>query len=189
MPITVNSPAWFARRRELEQSTLKLLAEHGINGWVVSFDNAEGRAGRCNFTEQRISYSVLFMLTATPEERRNTVLHEVAHAVTGPNRGHGAEWEANFVALGGNGSAVAYASSESYTEDRYSWIGVCPTCGDRTGFHEAPEDVWGCMKCPKSTPVLGRVFELRENGVLMTPAEVGKKYATSHANLVAELKG
>jgi hypothetical protein len=129
------------------------------------------------------------MLTATKEERRNTVLHEVAHAVTGPNHGHGVEWEANFVALGGNGSAVAYGSSESYTEDRYLWIGVCPTCGDRTGFHSAPEDVWGCYKCPKTVPVLERVFELRENSVLKTPAEVGKKYAAGYAKLVAELEG
>lgn len=189
MPITVNSPAWFAIRRELEQSTLKLLVEHGIAGWTVGFDNADSRAGQCNFTAQRISYSVLFMLTATKQERLNTMLHEVAHAITGPNHGHDADWESNFVALGGNGSAFAYASSESYTEDRYLWIGVCPTCGDRTGFHAAPEDVWGCYKCPKTVSVLNRVFDLRLRGEPKTPTEVGKKYATSYAKLVKELEG
>ena len=68
-------------------------------GWRFRFDHARRRFGRCDYTNRRITLSrPLTLLNAEPEVR-DTVLHEIAHALC-PGDGHGPRWKAKCREIG-----------------------------------------------------------------------------------------
>lgn len=80
----------------------RILADHGINGWTITLDNAKSRLGVCNYRYKRISLSRSFVAHASSAEIRDTVLHEVAHAIAGASAGHGYKWQRIARAIGCN---------------------------------------------------------------------------------------
>lgn len=69
-----------------------MMAEHGLDGWHVSLDHARRRAGQCDYTNRRISLSRHYVRHAKEAHIRDTILHEIAHALVGPFHGHDAVW-------------------------------------------------------------------------------------------------
>ena len=61
-----------------------LLAEHGLTGWSVVLDRAKTRAGVCRADRREIGLSAPLTALHSPEEVRDTILHEIAHALVGP---------------------------------------------------------------------------------------------------------
>ncbi len=80
-----------------------LLAEHGLKGWCFAFDHAPRRAGCCDYRRKRISLALQFARRACEEEIRDTLLHEVAHALVGRKHHHDAVWQAKAQEIGGSG--------------------------------------------------------------------------------------
>lgn len=78
-----------------------LLDKHGLKDWRVAFANlsrvptkvltgtSSGAVGTCSFWDREILID--WCLVNRPTLFRQTVLHEIAHAVFG-RRGHGPEW-------------------------------------------------------------------------------------------------
>ena len=79
-----------------------LLHTHGLweQGWRFAFDRAVRRAGACHYHRQRITLSRAFAQTLEEAEIRETLLHEIAHALVGPGQGHNARWKATAQAIG-----------------------------------------------------------------------------------------
>ena len=69
-----------------------LMVEHGLQGWSVTLDHARRRAGQCAYTNKRISLSRHYVRHAEDTHIRDTILHEIAHALVGPKHGHDAVW-------------------------------------------------------------------------------------------------
>jgi ribulose-5-phosphate 4-epimerase/fuculose-1-phosphate aldolase len=69
-----------------------LMAEHGLCGWRIKLDHARRRAGLCDFSAKVISLSRHYVRHAEPDHIRDTILHEIAHALVGPRHGHDAVW-------------------------------------------------------------------------------------------------
>jgi hypothetical protein len=184
VPIALNSPSWFAVRRELENETKRLLEEHGLTGWTVAFESTISRGGQCKHDKKVIGYGVPFMLYATKEQRMNTVLHEVAHATVGPGHGHNAVWKRQFKKLGGNGKAISEYPAEIYTFKNFAWLSSCPTCKAVTGAEQAPDTVWGCAKCPKTVPAKERLLVWSKVTGVVAPADISKPYATAYADFI-----
>jgi predicted SprT family Zn-dependent metalloprotease len=103
-----------------------LMDEHGLAGWKLEFDNRRTRFGYCDYTRQIISISRPVLLVNTLETVRLTVVHEIAHALCGPEHGHDRVWRRQCLALGGNGQRVSSAAVVAIPTGRY--IGACPTC-------------------------------------------------------------
>ena len=51
------------------------------------------RAGICRYTTRTIALSVSYVLQAHWNDIRDTLLHEVAHAIVGPGHAHDAVWQ------------------------------------------------------------------------------------------------
>ena len=69
---------------QAEQLALSLMREHGLlPRWSFAFDRAERRFGSCNERKRRITLSAAIVRLNSESEVRDTILHEIAHALVG----------------------------------------------------------------------------------------------------------
>lgn len=121
----------------------QLLDQHGLTHWTVQLDSAKTRAGICRYRERSIGLSAPLTRLHADAEVRDTILHEVAHALAGPRAKHGPEWRRVARSIGC--TAQRCVSQDSPRIDG-AWVGTCPA-GHRTTRHRAPARVTTCSRC------------------------------------------
>lgn len=121
-----------------------LLTSHGVHGWTVKFDRARRRAGQCNHTTHTLSFSRSLMTLYPPDEIRDVIAHEVAHALAGASRHHDEVWKKAARNLGARPEARLSAALPA---PEAPWIGTCPRCGARRYLYSAPRRVSSCASC------------------------------------------
>ncbi len=151
----------------------RLLAEHGLTDWRVEYDAAKRRAGVCRFATRTIGLSAPLTVLHDEAMVRDTVLHEIAHALVGPSHGHDATWARTARAIGCSAERCVPADAPRVAAP---WLGVCPA-GHTVDRHRRPERVLVCRRCSGST------FDLRH---VLTWTHHGRP-AAHHPNYVAEL--
>lgn len=158
------------RARDL---ALRLMAEHGLAGWTFAFDGARRRAGGTFHPDAaagrpgRISLSVHYCERNSEEDVKDTILHEIAHALVGPGHGHDDAWKAKCNEVG---ARPERCYSEAVDMPNGRWRSVCPNCRRARHRHRRPNPptgwyckpcgpelgalTWGCAQPPMSpTPV------------------------------------
>lgn len=118
--------------------------QHGLGAWRFDFDRAKVRAGACHFGDRRITLSRALTGAHGEEEVRETVLHEIAHALVGPRHGHDHVWRAQAVALGATGRRCYSGGAEPVVPGR--WQGRC-AAGHVVHRHRRPSRVLLCTRC------------------------------------------
>jgi len=149
-----------------------LLVRHGLHDWQVAYDNAKRRAGVCRYRDRTIGLSAPLTALHSHDDVRDTILHEIAHALAGPEHGHDAHWRRVAMGIGCSGERCVSTDSPRVAP---SWLGVCPA-GHTQERHKRPERVTTCGTCSNRFD-LGHVYEWTHHG---RPAEM-------HPNYVAEL--
>ena len=99
----------------------ELMDAHGLVGWRIKLDHARRRAGQCDFTNKTISLSRLYVRRADIDHIRDTILHEIAHALVGPRHGHDAVWRQKAREIG---CTAERCHSLSFARAR--WVMTCP---------------------------------------------------------------
>ena len=85
---------------EAQHLARTLMREHGLStDWSFRFDRARRRFGSCRVREKLITLSRALTFMNSQAEVRDTILHEIAHALT-PGDGHGRPWKAKCRELG-----------------------------------------------------------------------------------------
>ena len=123
----------------------RLLREHGLDDWTIVADRAKTRAGVCRFGTRQIGISAPLTLLHTEAEVLDTILHEIAHALVGPQHGHDAVWRARARAIGCSGERCVSADSPRVPGD---WVGQCPAGHEKTR-HRAPTRLMSCGQCSR----------------------------------------
>lgn len=131
----------------------RLLDQHGLQQWHLTFDRAKRRAGVCRFRDTTISLSRHAVGLQTEEQVRETVLHEIAHAKAGPGAGHGPVWKRMAAAVGAE--PVRCLPPDVPMPDG-DLVGTC-AAGHQITRHRRPSRVLLCTGCRGD--VRGRVFE------------------------------
>jgi len=150
-----------------------LVREHGLDAWRVEFDSAKRRAGICRYDEQVIGLSAPMTRVYTRDHVRDTVLHEIAHALVGVEHGHDEVWRRMAVRLGSSGERCVAATDSP--ELQGAWVGVC-AAGHMRDRHRRPERVLSCGQCtPEFSP--DHLFEWTFRG----------RPGLMHPNYVAEM--
>jgi predicted SprT family Zn-dependent metalloprotease len=149
-----------------------LLEVHDLDDWQVSYDNAKRRAGICHFAEQTLGLSAPLTAVHSEDDVRDTILHEIAHALVGPVHGHDATWRAMARRIGCSGERCV--SPDSPTPPA-AWLGTCPG-GHTLDRHRRPERVLTCGLCSSDFD-LAHVYTWTHHG----------KPAVLHPNYEAEL--
>ena len=130
------------KARELGE---KLMKEHGLDNWTFNLDNAKRRFGCCNYTFRRISLSK-YLIELNDEARvKNTILHEIAHALVGHGHGHDSIWKRKALSIGCDGNRC-------YTEKNTVIVkgtleAVCPKCSHVHRKFKKPKHQSSCGKC------------------------------------------
>lgn len=74
---------------------------HGLRDWTMVVNNRlRTTAGQCRTNRRLIELSGHVMREWDTADVIDTILHEIAHALTPKDRGHGAEWQAKCVEIG-----------------------------------------------------------------------------------------
>ena len=126
---------------------ITLMADHNLVGWSFTFDHARRRFGSCRFREKRITLSRHLTFLNTEEQVRDTILHEIAHALC-PRDGHGAAWKEMCRRIGAKPERC-YQSEDVVTPPRRPapWKIGCPRCGWWTDRHKRTNRKLVCRAC------------------------------------------
>ncbi len=93
------------RRAEAVQLlALELMQRHGLGDWRFTFDHSARRAGCCIYRDRAIALSLSLATSGSEEDIRDTILHEIAHALVGKRHGHGAIWKSKALEIGCSGT-------------------------------------------------------------------------------------
>ncbi|HRK30538.1 MAG TPA: SprT-like domain-containing protein [Tepidisphaeraceae bacterium] len=124
-----------------------LMDQHGLAAWQFDFDHARRRFGACFVTRRAITLSAYLVHLNTEAEVRDTILHEIAHALT-PGDGHGARWKAMCVRLGAKPERCFKEADGVKTVRTRLRVG-CARCGWWANRHRMTWAVRLCRKCRK----------------------------------------
>ena len=148
-----------------ETMALELMAHYGLGGWIFGFDNAVSRLGYCNYTKRRISLGRHSTMVNPETEVKNTILHEIAHALVGPGFGHGPVWKAKARSIG----CTAERTGKIEVKAAAKYEVTCTLCSHVYSYYRRPkwihrlDSIW-CTRCGRSS--LGKL-------VLKVAEEVG----------------
>lgn len=121
----------------------ELMDTHGLTEWTLSYDRAKRRAGLCRYSTRTISLSRHLTVLHSADEVRDTVLHEIAHALAGPDAGHGPQWRAAAVKIGASGQRTLAAEAALPPAP---WQGHCPA-GHEHQRYRRPSRPVSCTRC------------------------------------------
>lgn len=129
-------------------------------GWKVEMNyRAKGRLGQCHYQRKALIFSALLIPHLSRAEFQNTVLHEVAHALT-PGHKHDAVWRRKFISLGGNGKAVSDNTIPDHVLRKVmKYEVVCANTGKSFGFinrmgKNFARGAWRCPCCQVSVRIV-----------------------------------
>ena len=127
-----------------ENMAKELMAQWGLDGWTLVWTDAQSQFGQCRYGPRQIALSRVLVALNDEAEVRDTVLHEIAHALVGHAAGHGARWRMACLQVGARPDRT-----RNFETPPMKWTGTCPkgcgfVMGRRTLFKEART-----MACPR----------------------------------------
>ena len=176
--------------------------------WQFGFDNAESRSGRCNYNYRLITLTLTYCAMMGKEEIIDTVLHEIAHALT-PGKGHGAEWQRIAKRIGCKASqtrecGAAIVGTKWFGEcgcgntwrrsklSKHGFIAICAACKNHIVWEDRIQRLAGVVSdyieqiCPDNTSLLYTFQKIEEAGAYFRDVpNITKKRALELAGLKA----
>lgn len=119
------------------------MLEHGLHGWTFGFDRARRRFGLCDYGARRISLSKHLTALNSEAQVRDTLLHEIAHALT-PGAGHGARWQDACLRLGATPRRLCGVEVK---QPPAKYLLVCTHCGLELSRERKTRRPLACRRC------------------------------------------
>ena len=147
--------------RDAENLANEQLRVHNLaqNGWRFGWNKRRLSAGLCSYKKKIIYLSTLFTIDGTRADVLDTILHEIAHALS-PGQKHNSVWKRKAIELGAI-PKPCFTSETKYKDVRisYAFKAVCIN-GHIHYMHRRPKTVKSCGKCsPRFNPTFLLNFE------------------------------
>jgi predicted SprT family Zn-dependent metalloprotease len=150
-PINLANDKHIVTLAQARQLALQLMKLHKLSPkWSFRFDDSKVRFGRCNYGKKEISLSRYLVELNHEDEVRDTILHEIAHALAPRGAGHGPKWRSVALSIGCNGRRCY---GDDVIRPRGKYKGTCPSC-KRVVFRHR-RTVIACGRC---TPVFDKTY-------------------------------
>jgi predicted SprT family Zn-dependent metalloprotease len=149
-------------KNAVRQLAHDLMATHGLDGWTFEFRKFKGRLGQCKQGRVPgtgvISLSEFYVLLNEEWMVRDTLLHEIAHALVGPRHGHGPLWKEKARELG----CIPRSCSKQARMPAGRYQAMCRICNHHYHMHRRPlsNRTYWCKQCGPDEGQL--VFEKKQ---------------------------
>ena len=137
----LNKASWIAK---------ELMKAHNLNDWGFRFAKSVNNLGFCSYNRKEIALSVSHTALGSEERVRNTILHEIAHALVGPHHDHDNTWRSKAIEIGCDGQRCSTVKPDEKVERRYHI--VCPRCGvvGQKAMHVRGARPTSCGRCSRT---------------------------------------
>lgn len=124
-----------------------LMREHGLidKDWNFYFDRSVRRFGCCNHSRKTISLSQKLTELNDEPEVRDTILHEIAHALVGSKHGHDRFWRMKCIQVGATPKRCYDNTKVIQPPKKY--IATCPDCSYQYKRHRVTKRANFCGAC------------------------------------------
>ena len=130
----------------------KLMREHALNSsdtipklrWKFKIDRAKRRCGMCFYGKRLITLSKHHILNNDEPQVRDTILHEIAHALVGHAANHGPIWKEKAVQLGCSPNRCA---DETVEVAKPTVVYACKQCFREVNYYAKLRTRRGCRVC------------------------------------------
>jgi predicted SprT family Zn-dependent metalloprotease len=127
-------------------TALAIMLQHGLRDWRFAFDRGRSRFGACHHGRKKITLSRPLAALNPEAEVRDTILHEVAHALAGHKAGHGRAWKAKAAEIGAKPERCY--DSAKVVRPPHKLRGTCP-CGKVSLRRDRALRGRSCVACGK----------------------------------------
>lgn len=134
------------------QMAEKLMQQYGLKakGWRFEFSNAKRIFGQCCYNSNfggthfgTIKLSQIITHLNDEHHVKDTILHEIAHALVGSGHGHDSVWRKKAIEIGCDGKRCY---GHEVTQPKKPFVGTCPN-GHKVHRHRTRE--LSCSRCSK----------------------------------------
>lgn len=130
-----------------------LMNHHGLGHWLFQWDRAKRRAGCCKYRHSMITLSYYYAQHNNDEDIKDTILHEIAHALAGPKQGHNNVWKTICIRIGAK-PVRCYGNHVNMPKGQ--WKAKCNSCNKEFHLHRRPNHLTGryCSQCGPTKGIL-----------------------------------
>lgn len=121
-----------------------------LREWELRFSKARRNLGSCDCARKRIYVSLEYMKENPFPVLKDTLLHEIAHALQFRKSGytdHGDQWKELALQVGCSPRRCAPAGEVEVPKGKYA--GICPSCDNITYFYRKVKRRYYCRLCSK----------------------------------------
>jgi predicted SprT family Zn-dependent metalloprotease len=135
---------------EAQELAISLMDKYSLldKGWYFEYDNAKRRFGRCSYYDRKITLSKELTMLNDVNRVKNTILHEIAHALVGSGNGHNRVWQNKAIEIGCDGKRCY--STDLVATPKANYVAYCPKCNKEYKRMKRITSSHSCGVCCKS---------------------------------------
>jgi predicted SprT family Zn-dependent metalloprotease len=149
---------------DAEKLARALMKQYRLKGWVYATNRRKKTLGLCFSRLKRIELSVNFIVYNGIAIVRETILHEIAHALVGTEHGHDAIWKAMAEDVGAKPSRT----TKNVVMPPGKWQATCGGCGVLFSRYRRPKYA-AATNCRGCGPDIGTLFYRHIDDIVAEP--------------------
>lgn len=165
-----------------------LMNHHGLGHVPFEFDRGRRRIGcthyRYDGNLEKITLSKHYAELLEEDEIVDTILHEIAHALSPFNEGHGRIWQQNARMIGAD--PVRCKAPSARPEG--AWKSYCPNCEtvSTNTYHRAPLRVKSCGQCSPGKWRKHCILKWFKNGTRVPTSQMPVRFQQEMARIQSD---
>lgn len=127
------------------KSAQEFVLKCGLTNWTVKLNNAKRSLWLCDETKKELRFSKFFIENNSDIEIKETLIHEVAHALAWNDKKHWPKWIQMAKLLGLKNPEQF---NRTAVQAEWKYLMICPWCDAKHYFYKKPKKNWkACYEC------------------------------------------